>query len=115
MAAWASVLADSFDCIGCKRSLSCPMKSHIDEEESLELIAEAELPKMMPLIFKAEAVGICPRVFMGQFSLHVMKCHSWWEKGQLGVDLLQAPAWVDSAFNILSSERMKARIHLMRK
>lgn len=112
MAAWAPVLAEFFDCDSCTRGasgiLACPKESHVDKSEALELVAGGKFPSSMPMIFRAEACGVCPRVLLSRFSALVAKAYSWWENGQLGLTLVTAPAWVDDAFGILSSERAKA-------
>lgn len=119
MAAWASVLADAFDCDTCTRhrsgSFVCSMQDgHIDRDKALEIIAGAKLAAAMPMIFRAEAVGICPRVLLTRFASLVAKAHSWWENGQLGLTLLTAPAWVDDAFGVLTAERNKAMRYQMK-
>lgn len=62
----------------------------------------------MPMVFRYENIGVCPKIMLTDFSFYVMKAHSWWDKGQLGVNFLEAPAWVNEAFSALTSERNKA-------
>ena len=111
MVAWASVMGDSFNCGTCNRppSFLCPKRDHVDNETIMQRIADSPLPKKVPMIFRAEAVNLCPRFLFTPFASFVTKVYSWWEKGALGVDLLHAPAWVDEAFRILETERAKAR------
>ena len=111
MVAWASVIGESLDCSKCKRpkTFLCPKRDHIGNEELLQMIADSPLPKSVPLALKAEQVNICPVFFLTPFARLVTKAYNWWESGQLGMTLMDAPYWIDEAFSILSSERSKAR------
>ena len=111
VAAWSSVMGSNFECGSCKRPASflCPKRDHLEDAEIMQMIADSPLPKSVPMIFKAEAVNICPKFLLTPFAIYTAKIYSWWEKGNLGVDLLSAPSWIDDAFRILESERAKAR------
>lgn len=117
--AWASALRESFDCSSCNRrknkSFLCPLDHHIDKKEVLKLLAEKKFPSKMPMIFRIEDLGYCPRLFIGEFAAFVSKAFSWWETGQLGLTLITAPAWVDDSFTLLTNERSKARAFLLKK
>jgi hypothetical protein len=72
------------------------------------MIAESHLPNQMPVIFKAEAVGGCPKVLISPFAVQVAKMTSWWETGQLGLNLVTAPMWVDEAITVYKNASNRA-------
>jgi len=51
----------------------------------------------------ANRLRICPRVLVSQWSGYIMQARGWYETGQLGVDVVHAPAWVSHAFAILDN------------
>ena len=112
--AWMSLVGDSFKCSSCKRNreaFSCPKHEHVDMDVVYKTLADSKLPSSMPDVFKLEQMGICPLVMRSDFALVVSRAYNWWDKGQLGMNFLEAPAWVDVAFNVLAAERSKVFSH----
>lgn len=108
--AWLSATSDSFNCKNCKRkNFVCPMLDHKKPIDLEERIKKANLPSAMPLIFKYESIGVCPRIAITPFSQLVAKAYQWWEKGQLGINYTEAPIWVDQAFTIYANNLGRAR------
>lgn len=60
------------------------------------------------LIFTADRIGVCPRLLISKWAGYVMQARNWFENGQLGTNYIDAPAWVATAFSLLSSEITKA-------
>lgn len=59
-------------------------------------------------MFTAVRLRICPRLLVTPWASYVLQARAWYETGQLGVDFVNAPDWVSTAFGILDSEQSKA-------
>ena len=105
--AWLSVMGDSFDCTNCVRTGVLCAKNDHDPEQVRQRLAEAKGPKSVPVIFKAESVGVCPVTLISPFAKHVAEAYVWWEKGQLGM-LNDQPSWVGPAFRVYGGALRKA-------
>ena len=113
--AWLSCTGKEFSCEHCKRKNFACAKTHcLTPDEIDEKLQQGKFPKSMPLIYRAESVGICPKLLISDFSQTVSKAHAWWEKNQLGVNFLEAPAWVDEAFTVYNNSKSEA-INYMQK
>lgn len=107
MIAWLSVMGDRFRCGDCARTgVLCARDDH-DPEQVRQRLAEARGPKSVPVIFKAESVGVCPMCLATPFARSVADAYAWWEKGQLGM-FSEQPTWVGEAFKVYGSALGKA-------
>jgi hypothetical protein len=107
--AWLSALGDRWNCDTCRRvGFLCSRDGHIDRAEVDRRLAEAPVPMTVPLVFRADAASVCPRVLAGPFGMAVSEAYGWRENGGLGLTFLTAPMWVGQALGQFGSELMKA-------
>lgn len=108
MAAWLSVLGDRWNCDNCHRPETICSRTGHTIDDAGPLLAEAKVPPSVPLVFRAESVGVCPRLFMTGFGRLVGDAYDWWDRGQLGLDFMTIPAWINAAFHLFAAEVSKA-------
>lgn len=107
VAAWLSVMGERFRCEDCNRTgVLCARDGH-DQEQVRQRLAEAKGPRSVPVIFKAESVGVCPLCLATPFARLVADAFAWWEKGQLG-KFQDQPSWVGEAFKVYGSAISRA-------
>lgn len=71
-------------------------------------MAESKVPEIIPVVFRADAAGVCPRAFLTGLGRAVGEAYAWWEKGELGFDFTNVPMWLSEGMKIFAEETMKA-------
>jgi len=107
--AWLSALGDRWNCDTCRRvGFLCSRDGHIDRAEVDRRLAEAPVPMTVPLVFRADAASVCPRVLVGPVGMAIGDAYGYYESGQLGLTFRDIPVWVNDALKRFGSELQKA-------